>query len=449
MGSAAEADDETGASRMSAALEGWLERIERLHPRNIDLGLERVQSVARAMGLTRPAGTVVTVGGTNGKGSCVTFLEAILATAGLTTGAYLSPHLLRYNERLRIGGNEVGNDQLVLGFETVEAARGGTSLTYFEFGTLAALWLMARAKIDVALLEVGLGGRLDAVNIVDPDVAVLTSIDLDHQEWLGEDRESVGREKSGIFRRGRPAVCGDPAPPASVIAAARATGARLLVAGRHFKYAPKGKGWNWQGESRRYVALPWPTLAGAFQLRNAATAIAVIEQLAPRHVIGEGDIRAGLLTASLAGRYQRVAEAEGEWIYDVGHNPEAGAALAAELAATPVRGRTRVVIGMMRDKQVEEYARRLAPHVNEWLAVTLPPPRGLADTELAGRLEAALGVSVERAGGVAEACALAASRAAPRDRTVVCGSFQTIGPALQARGLYGRASRKGTVVARR
>jgi dihydrofolate synthase/folylpolyglutamate synthase len=308
------------------------------------------------------------------------------------------------------------------------------SLTYFEFGTLAALWLMERAQLDVAVLEVGLGGRLDAVNAVDADVAVLTSIDIDHEEWLGADRESIGREKAGIFRAKRPAICGDPAPPASVPKAARECKAELLLLGRHFKFARKAKGWNWQGLSRRYAALPLPALAGAFQLRNAACALAAIEQLSRTHVIGEGDVRAGLLTANLAGRFQRIADDAAEWIFDVGHNAEAAGALAAELAAAPVRGRTVALIGMMRDKRVEEYARRLAPYVNAWMAVGLPPPRGLGDEELATRLEQALAVKVERAGTVAEACARAAALAGPRDRIVVCGSFHTIGPALEARG---------------
>jgi dihydrofolate synthase/folylpolyglutamate synthase len=430
-------------------LAAWLERIERLHPSNIDLGLDRVRTVAQAMGLTRPAPTVVTVGGTNGKGSCVTFIESILGTAGLATGAYLSPHLQRYNERLRIGGREVDDVQLIEGFEAVEAARGDVSLTYFEFGTLAALWLMERARLDAAVLEVGLGGRLDAVNIVDADIAVLTSIDIDHEEWLGADRESIGREKAGIFRAGRPAICGDPAPPASIATAAKACGAQLLLFGRHFKLARKAKGWNWQGLANRYAALPLPALAGAFQLRNAACALAAIEQLSRRHVIGEGDVRAGLLTATLAGRFQRVADDEADWIFDVGHNAEAAGALAAELAAAPARGRTFAIIGMMRDKHVEEYARRLAEHVHTWIAVSLPPPRGLSDDELARRLEAALGVAVERAGSVAEACARAAALCGPRDRVLVCGSFHTIGPALEARGLYSRPGSRHPVAARR
>jgi dihydrofolate synthase / folylpolyglutamate synthase len=430
-------------------LADWLERIERLHPSNIDLGLERVQSVATAMGLKVPAPIVVTVGGTNGKGSCVTFLEAIFATAGLRTAAYLSPHLQRYNERLRIAGAEAEDDALIEGFEAVERARGNVSLTYFEYGTLAALWLMERAGVDVALLEVGLGGRLDAVNIVDAHVAVLTSIDIDHQEWLGEDRDAIGREKAGIFRRGRPAICGDPAPPASVVAVAQERGAHLLVNGRHFKYERKGKGWNWLGPGKRHVALPLPTLPGAFQLRNAACAIAAVEQVAHAHPVSEGDIRAGLLTANLAGRLQRVVDDAGEWLFDVGHNVEAAGARAAELALAPLRGRTIAVIGMMRDKQVEEYARRLAPHVQQWLAVTLPPPRGLADDELAGRLEAAVGTGVERAGSVASACARAAEIVGPRGRILVCGSFQTIGPALDARGLYSRSGIRRGVAARR
>ena len=426
----------------SAELAGWLERIERLHPSNIDLGLERIQRVAAAMGLARPAPTVVTVGGTNGKGSCVTFLETILNTAGLATAAYLSPHLQRYNERVRIAGAEVEDAQLVAGFEAVEAARGDVSLTYFEFGTLAALWLMERAQLDVALLEVGLGGRLDAVNAVDPDIAVLTSIDIDHEEWLGADRESIGREKSGIFRAGRPAICGDPAPPASVAAAAEACGAKLFLLGRHFNYARKGKGWNWQGLKTRYVALPLPALAGSFQLRNAACAIAVVEQLSRHHVIAEGDVRAALMTATLPGRFHRVADEVADWVFDVGHNAEAAGALAAELAASPVRGRTIAVMGMMRDKRVEEYARRLSDRVHTWLAVTLPPPRGLADHELAERLERALGVPVERAGAVEAACARAAELAGPRDRILVCGSFHTVGPALAARGLCSRPGSK-------
>jgi dihydrofolate synthase / folylpolyglutamate synthase len=410
-------------------LAAWLAWQERLHPIEIDLGLDRVRVVLAAMGLARAPFRVITVGGTNGKGSCVAMLEALALEAGLVTGAYTSPHLVRYNERVRVNGTDASDAELVTAFEAVEASRGATSLSYFEFGTLAALEIFRRHGVELALLEVGLGGRLDAVNTLDPDVAVVTSVGLDHMEWLGPDRESIGREKGGIFRPGRPAIVGDRDPPASLLAAA---GEGALRLGRDFDWRIEDGGWGWQGGELELPRLPRGPLAAPALVDNAACAIAAFNLLHPLAASPSLPARA-LGRIHLVGRLQRIP-GDVEWWLDVSHNPDGAAVLAGALRNAPVAGQTFVVIGMLADKDAGAVGAALEGCVDHWITATLPPPRGLDASGLAGRL----GVRgpVDCAPSVADACALARARAQPGDRVVVCGSFHAVGPALEWLGVY-------------
>ncbi len=416
-----------------ATLAAWLGWQETLHPRAVDLGLERVEAVWHALGAPRPAPVVVTVAGTNGKGSVVAFLEAILTAAGWRVGAYTSPHLVRYNERVRIAGAPVDDAALMEAFAAVDAARGATTLSYFEFGTLAALWLFARAGLDAALLEVGLGGRLDAVNVVDPDVAVITTVGLDHTDWLGPDREAIGREKAGILRAGRAAVLGEPDPPASVRRAAETLAAPLLRRGREFDLRAAGPGQWAYDEGEETLILPEPGLAGPHQRDNAATAVAAARAAAAAagRFLASGAVAKGVSTARLPGRLQRLPGPV-ERILDVAHNPDAAAALARALAAEPARGRTVCVLGMLEDKDVAGFARALAPVVDAWHAAGLGVPRGLDGPALARRLAGAGAAPVHAHADVAAALAAAAAEAVPGDRILVTGSFHTVGIALAA-----------------
>ena len=325
-------------------LADWLRWQESLHPSAIDLGLERPRSVWTRLGSGR-APVVITVGGTNGKGSCVAFLEAILRHAGYRAGCYTSPHLVRYNERIAIDGEPVSDEVLMSAFQRVEETRGDTRLTYFEFGTLAALDIFARSRLDVAVLEVGLGGRLDAVNIIDADVSVITPVGVDHVEWLGTDRESVGREKAGIFRRGRPAVVADPDPPASVLNAADALDCPLWIAGRDYRFDAGPNDWTWHGPDVVRRGLPVPVMRGRHQLSNAAAAIAVLQRAAGRLPVDQRAIRTGLLNARVQGRFQ-VLEGKPSVVLDVAHNPDAAAVLADNLRHLPRPGRVLSVFGL-------------------------------------------------------------------------------------------------------
>lgn len=408
-------------------LQEWLAWQERLHPNAIDLGLERVRGVLEALGLDRPAYPILTVGGTNGKGSCVAFSEAMLRAAGLKVGAYTSPHLLRYNERVRVDGAEAADEEFCAAFERIERMRGDVSLTYFEFGTLAALEIFARHEIQVAVLEVGLGGRLDAVNAVDPDAALVASIGLDHQEWLGPDRESIGREKAGIYRSGRPALCGDRNPPVTLVEHACGLGARFQVLGRDFDWSQQGESWTWRGEGGEIAGLPLPALTGRIQYDNAAMVIAALKSLAPRVHVPETALRRGLEDARLAARFQRVAGPV-ETIFDVAHNPDAARVLAANLKAEPVRGRTLGVMGMFKDKAVEEVAEALAPCLDRWYLGGLEGPRGQSAVALADRVRSRVaGAEVREFPSVQAAHAAAAADAKSGDRLVVFGSFLTVG----------------------
>jgi dihydrofolate synthase / folylpolyglutamate synthase len=412
-------------------LAAWLAWQEQLHPKEIELGLERVHAVLTAMGLQRPPFRIVTVGGTNGKGSCVATLEALAREAGRVTGAYTSPHLLRYNERVRVDGAEAADAELVTAFEAIDAARRGTSLTYFEFGTIAALEIFRRRGVQFAVLEVGLGGRLDAVNAVDPEVGVVTSVGLDHMEWLGPDRESIGREKGGIFRPGRPAVVGDRNPPASLLQAAGPDALRL---GHDFDWHEDGANWCWHKAALRLPGLPRGPLGAPALLDNAACAIAAFDALEPLAATPGLPARA-LRRVQLAGRLQRVP-GEIEWWLDVAHNPDGAAVLAGALADAPVRGRTLAVIGMLADKDAPAVGAALDACVDEWFAATLPPPRGLEAAALAARLGTRVRAPVLSSPSVIAACEAARAAAHPGDRVVVCGSFHAVGPALEWLGLY-------------
>ena len=405
----------------------WLRWQEQLNPRQIELGLERVRSVAGRLRLAPLRCPVVTVGGTNGKGSCVAYLEAALRAGGYRVGAYTSPHLLRYNERIRIDGEEAPDAALCEAFARIEAARGDTALTYFEFGTLAALWLFAAARCDAVLLEVGLGGRLDAVNLVDADVSIITSIGIDHTDWLGSDRESIGREKAGIMRPNRPAVCGDPDPPRSLLEHAAAAGSTLFRCNESFRAELFATAWHWIGWDSRLDSLPYPSLAGAAQLRNAASAIAALQLLRPTLPLSSDAIGKGLRSAALRGRFE-VLPGKVPVILDVAHNAEACSLLAENLRAQPVAGRTLAVAGMLRDKPLAEVGAVMAGVVDAWY---------LGDLRVAGRalnaaeLAQALAVQGECFPDPGAAFGAARVASATGDRIVVFGSFHTVEAVLR------------------
>ncbi len=412
------------------SLQAWLDWQEGLHPNAIDLGLERLARVADRMALGRPAPVVITVGGTNGKGSTCAFLEAILRAEGYRVGLYTSPHLLRYTERIRIDGAEVEPATLCQAFERIDQARAEISLTYFEFGTLAALDIFAQAGLDIALLEVGMGGRLDAVNLVDADVAVVTGIDLDHTQWLGEDREAIGREKAGIFRPGRGAVCADPNPPASLLAIADALPTRLLRWGKEFRAIQTESGWCWEGEGRPRADLPLPTLRGEIQLRNASAALMALELLADRLPISQAAVRHGLVSAAVAGRFQVISGAT-PVVLDVAHNRDASTQLAATLARFTSRP-IHAVVGMLADKAVEATLAPLASLVSHWYPLTLGGERG-ADAQQITAALSNLGATeriVASFADVASALASAQEAAEGEGVVLVFGSFLTVGAAL-------------------
>ncbi|WP_448100903.1 bifunctional tetrahydrofolate synthase/dihydrofolate synthase [Luteibacter jiangsuensis] len=449
---------------MSRTLGEWLAYQERTHPRDIELGLERVRTVWKAMGAPRPAPIVITVGGTNGKGSTVALLEGMLRAAGYRTGCYTSPHLLRYNERIRIDGEDVTDEALIASFERIETARGDIPQTYFEFGTLAALDLMARASLDVAILEVGLGGRLDAVNIVDADVAVITTVDLDHQDWLGSDRDSIGREKAGIARAGRPAIVGELSPPQGLLDALRSIGATVIQAGEAFFVgahpvrdslspqslasrassqarpqdmsragrAPTVGTWQWEHRDGTSLDLPEPALAAPVQLANAATAIAAIHSLGTRLDVPLDVIRSALSAVRVPGRLQCIAERP-RTLVDVGHNPQAARALAAWLDGEPNSGKVFAVYGALADKDVGGVVQALGPRVDRWFLAGLDAdtPRGLDAGALAAKVNAALpGADVVVFTNVAQARAAARKAAGEADTVLLFGSFFVAAAAL-------------------
>jgi len=404
-------------------LAGWLEYIERQHPSAIALGLERVAQACAALQIEL-ACPVFTVGGTNGKGSTSAMLASILGAAGYRVGLYTSPHLLRYNERVRIAGRAADDAALCDAFEAVEHARGQIQLTYFEYGTLAAAWLFARERLDAIVFEVGLGGRLDAVNVFDADCAVLTSVAIDHVEYLGDTRESIGKEKAGIFRAGCHAVVADPDPPASVLDAARTIGAQLLRLGREFGYAQQGLQWSYWGPGGKRHGLAHPALRGPLQLRNASAALAALDALRARLPVAMHDVRRGLAEVTLPGRFQ-VLPGRPQIILDVAHNPEAAAVLAENLTTSGFARETIAVLGMLRDKDMAGVLRELAPRITRWHLASLPGERGASAAELSRWVK-----NFVLHDSPATAFRKAKEEAGEGDKIVVFGSFLTVGEVI-------------------
>ena len=412
-------------------LDQWLAWQESLHPAGIKLGLERCRPVARRMGWPAQPFFLFTVGGTNGKGSCAALLESILLASGRRPGVYSSPHLRRYNERVRVAGSEVSDDSLCAAFERVEQARGAVRLTYFEFGTLAAMDVFHRAACDVVILEVGLGGRLDATNLFDADVAILSTIALDHADWLGDNREDIGREKAGIFRPGGIAVCGDPLVPDSILEAARTLDSTLYLAGRDYSWSLSHGGWRWGSVKGCFKGLPEPALRGQHQLQNAATVLMALEASNERVPVSDDAVRQGLSAVSLPGRLQLLSGAV-ERIMDVAHNPQAAGGLASFLRQRRCGGRTRALLAMMRDKDMTGVAGKLASVVDEWGVATLDGPRGATAAQLAQALvEAGVRGTPQQMPDVSSAYERLRALSRPGDRIVVFGSFVTVAEALR------------------
>ena len=421
----------------NANLADWLSHIEQVHPRTIEMGLERVGAVRDALHLA-PGFPVITVGGTNGKGSACAMLEAILHEAGYRVGCYTSPHLVRYNERVRVARTEAHDAALVRALDAVERARGEIALTYFEFSTLAAVWLFMQERVDVAVLEVGLGGRLDAVNAFDADCAMLMSVDLDHMDYLGDTREAIGFEKAGIFRATRPAICADADPPLSVLKHAADIGTELLRLGMDFGFEPQLQQWRYWGRHGERHGLPYPALRGAYQIANAAACLAALDSVRDRLPVSANDIRTGLLTTENPGRFQ-VLPGRPAVILDVAHNPAAARALAGNLSAMRCTGRTYAVFSMLNDKDIAGVIDATRAEIDEWLVSGIEGRRGTDASALreeltrAGVLEA-----VSTHASIAAAYAQACDRAAENDRIVVFGSFYTVAAVMAARELTRR-----------
>ncbi len=411
-------------------LEAWLDHIGRQHPSAIDLGLDRPREVLGRLAPARPP-VVITVGGTNGKGSTTAMLESILRAAGYRTGLYTSPHLVRYSERVRLDGEEADDAELVAGFEAVERARGATSLTYFEYGTLAAFEIFGRRGVEVAILEVGLGGRLDCVNLLDADCAIVVSVDLDHRDWLGDTREAIGFEKAHIYRAGRPAIYGERDVPRSVSAHAAAIGAPLQVIGRDFRFVRHEGQWDFEGRRGAKRALPMPALRGPWQLGNASAALAALDELADRLPVSIGEVKRGLTGVRLAGRLQ-VLPGRPSVVLDVAHNPHAARALADGLGGMGFARETIAVFAMLGDKDIDGVVEAMAGRVDRWHVATVASERAAS----AERLEQALAAKgladrARRFATVPLAYEAALREAGPDDRILVFGSFLTVADVLR------------------
>jgi dihydrofolate synthase/folylpolyglutamate synthase len=416
------------------SLADWLAHQERVHPQSIDLGLERLERVLGRLDWRQPRAPVITIAGTNGKGSVAAYATAILQAAGYRVGTFTSPHLRDYRERIRIDSEKVDVNALLRAFERIEAAcqggDGAISLTFFEYNALAAFLVFEAAGLDAWVLEVGMGGRLDAVNVIDPSVAVVVSIGLDHQEFLGATPAAIAREKAGIFRTGVPAVLGSLTLPAVLEEQARALGAPLKRLGSEFDFSRHAERWRYRGSRWDLDDLPAPALVGDIQYANAATAIAALEELAARLEISSEAIARGLRAAHLEGRFQSIAAAGVEWILDVAHNPDAARVLAANLEARTVAGRTLAVCGILADKDAAGVAVELGPWIDEWWMATTLGARGADAAALAGRMAPHLAAPVHLAADIESGCAAALAAAHGGDRIIVFGSFHTVAPAL-------------------
>jgi dihydrofolate synthase/folylpolyglutamate synthase len=417
-------------------LDRWLAWFETVHPKRIDLRLDRFVAVLDALGLREPLYKVVTVAGTNGKGSCVAMLESIYWHAGYDVGTFTSPHLWRFNERIRFNGADAGDAELVEVFEEAAAALGPVTLSYFEASLVAALALFLRREPDVVILEVGMGGRLDATNALDTDCALIVSIDLDHREWLGETREAIGREKAGIMRAGKPVIIGDRAVPASVLEHAAAVGAVPYLIGGDFDFRADDAGWRRSRGTGSAEPFPLPPFGGAEQLANAASCAAVVAALAADLPVADAALGAGIARAYLRGRLERHDVDGVEWLFDVGHNPAAAAGLEAAVRRLPARERTWIVFAAMRDKDLKGVVEPFAATAAGWLVAQASTERGATGEELRTLLESLGAASVRVGADVAAACAAARAAAQRDDRVVVYGSFHTVGAALEALRLY-------------
>lgn len=432
---------------MSRSLDEWLAHQTQLHPQAIDLGLDRLVCVLERLAWRQPTVPVITVAGTNGKGSVTAYCTAILTAAGRRVGTFTSPHLRDYRERIRVDRRFATAAELVAAFDRIEGARTvepEVSLTFFEFNALAAFLIFADAAVDVWVLEVGMGGRLDAVNVVDPTVSVVVSIGLDHMEFLGDSREAIAVEKAGIFRKGRPAVLGSRDLPPVLADVAYSTGARPKRLGIEFDYVRGAAGWHYRGPRWDLPALPAPALRGTAQFANAATALAALEELEWVVAPDPGVIARGLESVSLPGRFQVIAAgaATPQWVLDVAHNPDAARVLADNLRNLPCAGRTLAVCGILADKDAAGIAAALRDCVDAWWLASTDGARGISAAVLGGRIGGELDAPLALADDIAAACAAAAAAAAPQDRIVVFGSFQSVGPALDwlaSRGLWAAA----------
>lgn len=414
-----------------ATLDAWLTHIEAQHCRPIDLGLERVASVYKALGKSSRA-CVITVGGTNGKGSTCAMLEAVLRAAGYRVGLYTSPHLLHYNERVRINFEEASDTELCSAFAEIDKVRGDTPLTYFEYGTLAAWYLFAQKDLDVVILEVGLGGRLDAVNVIAPDCSIVTGVAMDHMEYLGDTREAIGYEKAGIFRSGKPAICGDSDPPASLLAHALEIGAELRLQGRDYGYTGDKNQWNFIGKSSRRNSMAYPALRGANQLLNASTVLAALEALAEVLPVPMQAVRQGLMSVDLPARFQ-ILPGKPTVVLDVAHNPQAAAVLSENLMNMGFFPETWAVCGMLGDKDIAGSLVHLVPRVDRWLLCDLPGPRAAKSESLERALrDAGSSASIELFESPELAFLSAQSRAGEGDRIIAFGSFLTVAGAMRA-----------------
>ena len=409
-------------------LNKWLALLETFSPQEIVLGLERIEVMLQRMRLQMP-GTVFHVAGTNGKGSSVAMLEALLRTTGRRVGCYTSPHLQNYNERIRVDGVDASDAEIIAAFEAVEALREDLPLTYFEFGTLAALQVFAQSAVEIAVLEVGMGGRLDAVNAVQPSASLITNIALDHCAWLGNTIEAIAAEKAGIMRPGKPVVFGAADLPQSIVAAATSSQARLLAAQRDYHWSEHQGGWNWRGTGRELQELGRPSLPGAMQVQNAAGVLALLEAAGFHALLDKTTVERAFSGLHIAGRMQEI---DNKWILDVAHNPAAATALAATVAARESRGRTVIILGMLDDKDVEGFVTAFKAIADTWIAVTAHSPRAIPVKVLAQRVAN----TADRACLVADTLDAALERAAeltgPDDRVLVTGSFYVVGAALAA-----------------
>ncbi len=417
------------------SLPEWLDWQETLHFTKVAPGLARIGQVYQALALAKPEFTIITVAGTNGKGSSVALLQSILSAAGYQVGSYTSPHLLRYNERICVNGIPCEDDEICAAFSEIDTARGETSLTYFEFGTLAAITIFKQRKLDIVIMEVGMGGRLDASNILDADIALITPISLDHTHWLGDTRDKIGREKAGILRAGSPVVCAESNPPASVLQRAEELGSPVYQADKSFHYQRNEEhSWDWKNETQDYALLPPPNLAGAYQFQNAAAVLQIVSLLEKKGFqISLEAIKAGLVNVVLLGRFQSVAGPV-ERIFDVTHNAQGAKNLATLLADSPCKGRTFAVLGMLKDKDVSAVTSLLAPQIDRWFVGGLSGDRGQTGLEIMER------VTIDRDKMMAQqtvesAYQLAMDKAEAGDRVLVFGSFHTVEAVMKYAGL--------------